>query len=279
VDDAVDSVRRIDSLLAADRETSELGRVNRTAGRGPQPVSPTVVAVLGEALAIARASGGAFDPTGKDYRGVRLDSVRGTVQLRRGLTLDLGGIAAGYALDRARLALGETIDSAVLGVGGVFLVVSNSVTGPARSVGVPDPLNPLSTLARLGLPHGAWAIGTTSMADAEPVQDPRTGLAAAQARSVTTLAPDAMTAAAWSRAFFVLGCDPALAQGPRLGVGVICVDEQTRWTADLDGRVVLTTDSAQAAGTAPAPGPGPVPAPAPAARGSTTPPARSDSSR
>jgi hypothetical protein len=118
----------------------------------------------------------------------------------------------------------------VLGVGGVLLVVSHSVARPGRSIGVPDPLNPLSTLARLGLPPGAWAIGTTSMADADAVQDPRTGQPAAQARSVTTLAPDAMTAAAWSRAFYVLGCDPALAQAPRLGVGVICVDEQTRWT-------------------------------------------------
>lgn len=279
VDDAVDSVRRIDSLLSPDREASELSRVNRSAGRGPQPVSASFVAVLREALAISRASAGAFDPTGKDYRGVRLDSVRGTVQLRHGLTLDLGGIASGYALDRARLALSGTVDSAVLGVGGVLLIMTGSPAGSGRTVGVSDPANSLRTLARLQLPAGVWAIGTTSVTDIDPVQDPRTGQPAAQVRSVTTLARDGLTAAAWSRAFFVLGCDRALAQAPRLGVGVLCVDEHTRWTADLDGRVVLTTDSVPAAGTAPAPGRGHAPAPGPAARGSTTSPASSDSSR
>jgi thiamine biosynthesis lipoprotein len=274
VDQAVDSVRWIDSLLAPDQEASELSRVNRSAGRGPQPVSVTFVAVLRAALAVSRASGGAFDPTGKDYRGVRLDSARGTVQLRRGLTLDLGGIASGYALDRALLALGGTVDSAVLGVGGVLLVMT-----PGRSVGVSDPMNSLRTLARLQLPAGAWAIGTTSMTDVDPAQDPRTGQPATQARSVTTVARDGLTAGAWSRAFFVLGCDRALAQAPRLAVGVLCVDERTRWTPDLDGRIVLPTDSVAAAGTAPAPGRGHAPAPGLAARGSTIPPASSDSSR
>lgn len=279
VDAAVDSVRWIDSLLSPDQEGSELTRVNRAAGRGPQPVSAPFVAVLGAGLSVARASSRAFDPTEADYRGVRLDSVRGTVQLRRGLTLELSGIASGYALDRARLALGGAVDSAVLGVGGVLLVISGSHTGHGRNVGVPDPGNSLSTLARLQLPAGAWAIGTTSITDVEPVRDPRTGQPAAQARSVTTVARDGLTAAAWSRAFFVLGCDRALAQAPQLGVGVICVDDRTRWTADLDGRVLLTTDSAQAAGTAPAPGRGPAPAPGPAGSGSTTLPASSDSSR
>ena len=279
VDQAVDSVLWIDSLLAPDREASELSRINRSAGRGPQPISAPFVAVLREALAISRASSGAFDPTGKDYRGVRFDSVRGTVQLRRGLTLDLGGIASGYALDRARLALGGTVDSAVLGVGGVLLVMTGSPAGPGRSVGISDPTNPLRTLARLQLAAGAWSIGTTSMTDVDPVQDPRTGQPATQARSVTTLARDALTAGAWSRAFFVLGCDRALAQAPELGVGVLCVDERTRWTPDLDGRIVLTTDSVAAAGTAPAPGRGHAPAPGLATRGSTTPLASSDSSR
>jgi thiamine biosynthesis lipoprotein ApbE len=274
VDAAVDSVRWIDSLLSPNREASELSRVNRSAGHGPQPISAPFVAVLREALAISRASSGAFDPTGKDYRGVRLDSVRKTVRLRHGLTLELSGIASGYALDRARLALSGTVDSAVLGLGGLLLVMT-----PGRNVGVSDPANSLGMLARLQLPAGAWAIGTTSMTDVDPVQDPRTGQPAAQARSVTTLARDGLTAAAWSRAFFVLGCDRALVQAPPLGVGVLCVDERTRWTADLDGRVVLTMDSVPAAGTAPVPGRGPVPAPGPAVRGSTTPPASSDSSR
>jgi thiamine biosynthesis lipoprotein len=275
VGQAVDSVQRIDSLLSGDRATSEITRLNRSAGRGPQPVSGPFVAVLQPALSVARASAGAFDPTGKDFRGVQLDSVGGTVQLRAGLTIDLGGVAPGHALDRALLALRGVADSAVLGIGGLLLVVTGgSPAGPGRNVGIPDPDNTLQTLAQLRLPSGTWAIGTASLADVDPIQDPRSGQPAVRARSVTTVAKGGLLAQVWSRAFFVLGCDSALALAPRVGVGLLCIDQRTRWSADLDGRVALTMDSA---GTALAPVPGRAPAAAPAANGSRTPPS-SDSS-
>lgn len=272
---AVDSVLHIDSLLSGDRATSEIIRFNRSAGRGPQPVSGLFMEVLQPALRVAQASGGAFDPTGKDFRGVRLDSAGGTVQLRAGLTINLGGVAPGLALDRALLALRGVADSAVLGIGGLLLVMTGgSPAGPGRHVGIPDPDNTLGTLAQLRLPSGTWGIGTSSLADVDPIQDPRTGQPAVRARSVTTVAKGGLLAQVWSRAFFVLGCDSALALAPRVGVGLLCIDQQTRWTEDLDGRVFLTTDSA---GTARGPGPGLAPAAAPSANDSRT-PTRSDSS-
>lgn len=278
VDDAVDSVRRVDSLFSLDREDSELNRINRRAERGAQPVTGPVLLVLRAALAVASGSSGAFDPTGKDYRGVRVDTVRGTVQLRTGLTLNLSGIAPGYALDRALLALQGSADSAILGIGGVLLVVSGSPTGAGRHVGISDPDNSLSPHAWLELGHGVWSVGMAAATDVDPVLDPRAAPSGEPARSVTVVAQGGMLANAWSRAFFVLGCDSALVRAPRLGLGLICVDQHTRWTADLNGRVRLATDSASPVGTAPAPGREPVPAPAAAAPESTTPPS-SDSSR
>lgn len=276
---AVDSAAVVDSLLSLERESSEVSRLNHRAGQGPGRVSEPLQAVLREALAVAGATDGAFDPTGKDYRGVSLDTSAGTVRLRAGLQLDLGGIAPGYALDRARLALAGAVDSAVLSLEGVQIVMSGTrASGPGRHVGIADPGNTLSMSGQLELPPGSWAIGTSSVADFDPIQDPRTGRPAVLARSVTTLGHDALTAAAWSRAFFVLGCDRALEQASRAGVGVVCVDQQTRWSRDLDGRVALATDSARAAGTAPAPAREPAPAPASAAHGSTTLPASPDSS-
>lgn len=278
VDAAVDSVRRVDWLFSLDRDSSELSRINRRAGRGAQPASGPVLRVLQEALTVASGSSGAFDPTGKDYRGVRVDTVRGTVHLRSGLKLDLGGIAPGYALDRALLALQGSADSAILGIGGVLLVVSGSPTGAGRHVGISDPDNSLSPHAWLELGPGAWAVGMAAATDVDPVPDPRAAPSGEPARSVTVVAQGGMLANAWSRAFFVLGCDSALVRAPRLGLGLICVDQLTRWTADLNGRVRLVTDSAAPVGIAPAPGREPVPAPAAAGRDSTT-PRRSDSSR
>jgi thiamine biosynthesis lipoprotein ApbE len=50
-----------------------------------------------------------------------------------------------------------------------------------------------------------------------------------------------MAADAWSTAFFVLGCDSALALASRLEdtLSVLCADQQVHWTPELDGRVLL----------------------------------------
>jgi thiamine biosynthesis lipoprotein len=276
---AVDSARLLDSLVSPDRARSEVHRINQAAGRGPLPISKPLLTLLQQALEIARESAGALDPTGKDYRGVALDTVHGTVRLRTGLSLDLSGIARGFALDRGLTALDGIADSAILGIGGVLLVRAGAPLGPGRVVGISDPANSLRPLAQVELPLGTWAIATTAVTDADPVTDPRTGREAVRARSVTTIAKTAMQAAAWSRAFFVLGCDSALAHGPRLEVNVLCVDDRIRWTEGLNGRLTLVTDSARAAASGLAPGPARAPAPTPAAPGSRTRPTHSDSSQ
>jgi len=275
--DAFNSVRRVDSLLIGDSQ-SEVGHINQAAGR-PVPVSGALIAVLREGLSIATASSGAFDPTGKDYRGVLLDTIRGTVRLRAGLRLDMTGLAPGYALDQALPALAASADSAILGIGAVLVVMTGSSSGAGRRVGIADPDNSLRPLARLELAPGTWAVATASITDVDPVKDPRTGQDAAVARSVTTVGRKAITAGAWARAFFVLGCDRALTQAPALGLGVLCVDDRVRWTNDLNRRVLLATDSAPAAGSAPVPALARAPGPAPATNDSRTPPAISDSSQ
>ncbi|MBI1967744.1 MAG: FAD:protein FMN transferase, partial [Gemmatimonadetes bacterium] len=71
------------------------------------------------------------------------------------------------------------------------------------------------------------------------------------ARSVTVVAPAGIAADAWSTAFFVLGCDRALALAAGLrGLDVVCVDSGVRWSAGLDGRVALATASSYRADSA-----------------------------
>lgn len=274
-DHALDSVRRVDSLLSRTAEFSEVARVNRH-GEGRR-ISAAFAAVLAQALEVARRSQGAYDPTRQDWRGVTFDRGRGTVVLRRGLALDFGGIAEGYALDRALLALRAVADSALLNLGGQYLIMTTAATTSARAgrqVGVPDPDNTLRVVARIEIPPGTWSVRTLSPVDQPaPIVDPRSRKPAVRARSVTTVAHDGMTANAWSSAFFVLGCDSALALAPQLGtppVGVLCIDDRVRWSPDLEGRVVRLTDSAGLAGTATAPAPGRAPAGAVARSGSTS---------
>lgn len=238
--DAVrDTVELLDSLLSTFRDDSEISAIN---GGREGRVTGHFAAVLAEALAVARASNGAFDPTKRDWRGVTFDSAARTVRLRRGLALDFGGIAKGYALDRAAALLAPLVDSALLDLGGQFLWV-----GPAtrRTVGIADPRNSLRALAAVEWRGGS--VSTSAQVEQpDHLIEPRSGRAAGSpSRSVTVLAGDAMAADAWSTAFFVMGCDSALARAPRLAawrLDVICADTGTiGWTDDLDGRVFLPT--------------------------------------
>ena len=116
--------------LSRFRPGSDLSRLNRSAGR-PARAAPLLLQVLEAALAAARATGGAFDPTlgrqmaavgydrpfgptlsgapghagssrpGGGWRRVALDRGRGTIALPTGVALDLGGIAKGMAVDAA----------------------------------------------------------------------------------------------------------------------------------------------------------------------------------
>jgi len=244
---AFDSVRRVDSLLSTYRPQSEISRINRNGGNGEGgSVSPTLAAVLEAALEVARVSQGAFDPTLRDWRGVRFDRTAGTVRLEPGLSLDFGGIAKGYALDRASLALEGSADHAVLDLGGQLLFFGRRRVvegGGGWRVGIVDPDHPDRVIALLEVDSGS--VSTSSQAERPGhIVDPRTGSSAGRARSVTVVAPTGIAADAWSTAFFVLGCDSAFALADAQRVELVCVDRAVRWSAGLDGRVALATDSA-----------------------------------
>lgn len=263
---AFDSVQLLDSLLSTYQESSEISRINRVAARGAGAgwrVSPHFAAVLTEALAVARASSGAFDPTLRDYRRVHFDDAARTVRLEPGFTLDFGGIAKGYALDRAALPLAAVADSAFLDFGGQLLILRRSGgRAEGRTVGIVDPTDRDRLAALISIDSGS--VSTSSQAERPGhIVDPRTGKPATRAKSVTVVASTGIAADAWSTAFFVLGCDSALALSGRLGLEVVCVDGTVRWTPGLDGRVVVATDSA---GAVPAPAPARAPGRAGAAR-------------
>ena len=102
---AFDAVEQVHSLMNRHDPHSELSEINRRAHFGPVLVHPWTAAVLLRALHWARASDGVFDPmTGSaSWRDVELAGR--SVRLARQATLDLGGIAKGFAVDRAVAAM------------------------------------------------------------------------------------------------------------------------------------------------------------------------------
>lgn len=133
-------------------------------------------------------------------------------------------VADSYVLDLALPVLEAVADSALLDLGGLFLWI-----GPAtkRMVGIAKPDNSLEAIGQVELRAGG--VSTVS--------------GRGEHRSVTVLAGDAFTAAAWASALFSLGCNKALALAPRLErrqVSVVCADSSgVRWTTDLQNRVLL----------------------------------------
>jgi thiamine biosynthesis lipoprotein len=126
---AFDRITILDRMMSDYRPDSELRRLE-TAGQHWTPVSAELMEVLATSISVARATGGAFDPTvgplvslWREARATRtpppaaalemararvgwrhlgIDRARGAVRLAKpGMRLDLGGIAKGYILQQA----------------------------------------------------------------------------------------------------------------------------------------------------------------------------------
>ena len=54
---------RLDALLTVYDESSQISRLNRSAGQGPQLVDPEVAEVLARSLELSALTGGSFDVT------------------------------------------------------------------------------------------------------------------------------------------------------------------------------------------------------------------------
>jgi len=244
--------RDVDDAMSLYRPASELSRVNARAGDSPEPVDDALFALLSRARDLAVESDGAFDvtilpllrlwgaypglaslPPGSvtavGASGLRLDPRARTVSFaRRGMGIDLGGIAKGFALDRARAALAaEGVARARLDLGGQLAFVGGDPAG--WRVAVRDPEEPGRTLGVLTLDAGASVSTSGNYARdfaaegwraRSHIYDPRTGRPVTRDVAVTAWTPDATTADALSTALVVLGRDSAadlLAREPSAG--------------------------------------------------------------
>jgi thiamine biosynthesis lipoprotein len=239
---------------------SDVSRV-ATRPRTPVPVGPIVLGAVEVALAVAEASGGAFDPTvggaterrGYDrnyrtgarvrtevetapgWRDVILDRDAGTIFLRRALLLDLGAVAKGLAVD---LALGELarFPGAVVEAGGDLRVRGTNERRRPWRVGVRDPHGAAGHV----LIPGDAAI-CTSAGYARPATggghhllDPRTGQSPTGTLSATVIARTCAAADALATAAYVLGPARGIDLLEREAAqGLIVTQRGTWYTRDL----------------------------------------------
>ena len=275
LDAARAAVFRVDSLMSNYKPGSEISAINRRAGTDSVTVvSPETAEVLASALRYARLTGGALDVTvgpllkvwgfyrhrGEvppapsldsaralvGWRAVELDSAAGTVRLpRRGMELDFGAIAKGYAVDRGVQAMRAAgVTRGMVDLGGNVRVFGPAPHEDAWRLGVRDPRETEQMLGVVRLDSGAVA----TSGDYEQffvhqgvryshIFDPRTGWPARGVAGTTVFAPEAIATDALSTSLFILGPDAGCRLARELGVQAVWVLDP----GDAPGEAVVHT--------------------------------------
>ncbi|UGA43173.1 FAD:protein FMN transferase [Bradyrhizobium quebecense] len=264
---AFDAVARVHRLMSFHEHDSDVSRVNRDAGVRPTRVHAWTFEVLEAALEMRRRSKGAFDvtvapvlqamgllpgPGGGRVIGPEqsLDNAiellpELAVRLRSPcITIDLGGIAKGFAVDRAVEVLrGFDIPGGVVNAGGDLRVFGQE----QHTVHLRDPRDPLHLLARIKLTDQALASTALrfDLVDGAPpgtsaIIDPATGNPTNVAIGATVCAPSCMIADALTKAVMISGTDAGdLLEHYKASALLISTDGDVRITSDWPQAVHL----------------------------------------
>ena len=220
----------IDEQLSPWRPDSTISRFN-AAGTGASISSGPLYDVAAASIDLAWLSEGFFDPTvgpavarwgfGPITRGepggwqtlIGGDNV--LTKQRADLTLDLCGIAKGWALDRAAaLVRASSVENALLDLGGEFIAIGQHPGGRPWRLGIESPGSVAQSPVTLALPPGS-AVATSGtgkqsyrfenrlfshIVDPATVAPTDVGLS-----SVTVVTDDATTADGWATALCAAG--------------------------------------------------------------------------
>jgi len=262
IDETFNEMDRLGKLLNFYSDDSEVSKINQMAGIKPVKVSQDTVQVIKKALYISKVTDGAFDitigaivklwdfekkilPDEKDikaklhlvnYKNVVIDENKSTVFLKRkGMKIDLGGIAKGYATDRAVEVLKEHgIREGIVVVGGEVKPFGKKPDGEAWRVGIRNPDQKVKegeVFAIIEL--DGKAISTSGgyekffVKDGKTyhhILDPATGYPAYGCKSVSIIAKDAPDG--FPTGIFVLGPQKGLEVVKRLGIDAVIMDER-----------------------------------------------------
>jgi FAD:protein FMN transferase len=263
IDRAFAEVKRLGDLLNFYSEESELAKINRSAGISDVKVSPETLGVIEKAVSASENTGGAFDITiGPEiilwdfaekrkpdeatikerlslvnYQSIVIDREKSTIFLmKRGMLIDLGGIAKGYIADRAVEQLKkEGTVSGIVAVAGDIRAFGDKPDRRPWRVGIRNPRQSGSDdeiMAMIELRD--MAISTAGdyerffIVDGNRyhhILDPKTGHPAKACRSVSVIAGEGVSADSYSTAVFILGPEKGIEVLRKMGFEGLIVDE------------------------------------------------------
>jgi thiamine biosynthesis lipoprotein len=247
VKEAFAEIARIEGLMSAHIEQSDISRINNAAGK-PVVVSPETFFVIQESLRYSQISAGAFDitvgplislwdimdenlgiPTAAEikkavelvnYQAVELDPENSTVTLRLpGMMLDLGAVAKGYAIDQARGVLAKhKVKAALIEAGGDIYAVGIRPDGQEYRIGLRHPREPQKMMALVSANNTSIVTSGDYLryfirngVRYHHIIDPATGEpASAGIISATVIGPNAMLGDILATTLFVAGTEKGL---------------------------------------------------------------------
>ncbi|HAE22048.1 MAG TPA: thiamine biosynthesis protein ApbE [Spirochaetaceae bacterium] len=286
LDEAFARLAAIEEVMSANKEGTVVAAINASAGMAPVKAPKDLRFVVEKALWYAQLSGGAFDPTigpvvklwniGLDgervpmpreieaalplvgYRGVELDDKAGTIYLsKKGMLLDLGAIAKGYAADEVgRILLARGVKAAVIDLGGNVKVVGRKKDGSKWRIGVQNPFNERGSYIGIAALEGSATVVTSGIYERfftgddgrhyHHILDSATGYPVAGTLvSVTIISSSSIDADGLSTTVFALGLDRGMALIESLDhVDAVFIDEDKRVFLSSGARKLFTLSDA-----------------------------------
>jgi thiamine biosynthesis lipoprotein len=245
---AYSEIERVENLLSCQKDSSEISEINRASGIHPVKVSYETLEMLKRAKAYCKKYNGIFDitvgpltnlwgfssdrevvlpdeKTIKDllklvnYNDIFINEKDTTVFLpTKGMSIDLGGIAKGYAVDRASAVLKKLgITNFIIKAGGDIYVSGTKEENTLWKVGIKDPRHSNDIIAKFDLKD--YAVSTSGDYERfkiingkryHHILDPGTGYPGMLSESATILAPASEEADATSTYIFLLGWEKTL---------------------------------------------------------------------
>lgn len=256
-------MERVNRLMSPYIKESQLSKINACAHERPVEVDSDLFQLIQKSTEVSELTGGAFDITyasvGRlfnyrkqikpddeevnkakrfiSYKNVILDKDQLTVSFaKRGVKIDLGGIAKGFAVDQAIQHLKSIgIKHALVSAGGDTRVLGDR-RGRPWLVGIRDPANNDEVITLLPLQDEA--LSTSGDYERFFIEDgviyhhiihSSTGKSASEVRSVSIIGADTTTTDALSTSVFVLGIKAGLNLLNDLdGIEGVIVDHQSK---------------------------------------------------
>ncbi len=284
-----DEIKKLDNYLNNFSPDSEVSAVSQSAGIKPVHVSKETTDLMDKTIGISKITDGAFDPTIEpviklwafskrpdnpsipskaaienlrklvDYKKIKIDSAASEIYLEeKGMALDLGGVAKGYAADKAVEAIkAKGIKAALVAIAGDIRGYGLSTSGKAWKVGIqnPRPENPASEkpwediFASLYLKDSAISTAgdyqrffIKNGKRYHHIIDPKTGYPAeSDLISVSVMAPEGYMADGIDTAVLILGPEKGMKLLNSKGLDGILVDSRKRVfiTKNLKGRIEI----------------------------------------